>query len=460
MPTSDALQAALAEVVGEEHVLTSAEQRSAYETDWTRRWSAPARLVVRPADTSETARVVAACHEAGQPIVPQGGNTGLVGGSVPRGGEVVVSLTRLDDLGPVDAAAGQVTAGAGVTLRALQAHAAGAGLAFGVDFAARDRATVGGLLATNAGGLRVLRYGPMRAQVVGVEAVRADGRVLARMTGLTKDNAGYDLPGLLTGSEGTLAVVTRARLRLVASLPERVAALVAVEGTAAAVAVMTRLRARLPTLEAVEVVYADGVELVRSSHGVELPFTERHPAYLLVECAGHDDPTGALTAALADVEEVRDAAMASDRPGRASLWLHREAHAEAVGAVGVPHKLDVAVPVHALGNFEQAVRARVATAVPGARTVLWGHLAEGNLHVNVLPPDDAGPDVHDTIDEAVLTLVAEYGGAISAEHGIGVSRRRWLPLARDETDVATMRTIKDALDPDGLLNPGALFPDT
>lgn len=458
MSDLERLATTLADLVGYDHVLTSADHRAPYETDWTRRWSAAASLVVRPADTAQVAGVVGACRAAGQPLVAQGGNTGLVGGSVPRGGEVVVSLTRLDTVEAVDTAAAQVTAGAGVTLGTLQHHAATAGFAFPVDFAARNRATVGGMVATNAGGVQVPRYGSMRAQLVGVEAVRADGRVLTRLSGLTKDNAGYDVPGLLAGSEGTLALVTRARLRLVPALPMRVTALVGVDDTAAAVSLTEHLRSRLPTLEAAEVVYADGVELVCTHRELPAPLTSRHPAYVLVECAGHEDPIDALTAALADASQGREHRVASDHAGREALWLYRMAQAEAVGAAGVPHKLDVAVPLRSLSDFEQAVRARITAAVPGSRTVLWGHLADGNLHVNVLPPGDAGSDVHEQLDETVLGLVAEQGGTISAEHGVGVSRRRWLSLVRDRTDIATMRAVKDALDPDGMLNPGVLFP--
>ena len=200
---------ALADVVGPNHVLTDPELTASYETDWTGRFVGRAAAVVRPGTTDEVAAVMALLHEAGRPVVPQGGNTGLVGGSVPLHGEVVVSLRRLAAIDPVDVAAGQVTAGAGATLAAVDAAATGAGLAFGVDLAARDSATVGGMVATNAGGLRMLRYGGMRAQMAGVEAVLADGRVLSHLGGLAKDNTGYDLAGLLAGSEGTLAVVTR-----------------------------------------------------------------------------------------------------------------------------------------------------------------------------------------------------------------------------------------------------------
>src|SRR4051794_4168329 len=213
MPTTT-LERRLDAIVGAAHVLDDAEVCASYGRDCTGRFGGAAALVVRPGSTREVAEVMAACHAAGMPVVPQGGNTGLVGGGVPRGGEIVLSLTRLDALGPVDPVAAQVTAGAGVTLERLQHGAAAAGFAFGVDHGARSGATVGGMVATNAGGAQVLRHGAMRAQVMGLEAVLPDGRVVRRLAGLLKDNAGYDLGQLLVGSEGTLAVVTAARLRL------------------------------------------------------------------------------------------------------------------------------------------------------------------------------------------------------------------------------------------------------
>ena len=249
--------------VGAEHVLVDADLTASYETDWTGRFTGRAGCVVRPKDTEQVAAVLRACDQAGVPVVVQGGNTGLVGGGVPAGGEVLLSLTRLDELGEVDVAAGQVTAGAGVTLAALQAHARAAGLDFGVDLAARDSATVGGLVATNAGGIRVLRYGSMRAQLLGAEAVLADGSVVSRMAGLLKDGTGYDLVSLLAGSEGTLGVVTRARLRLVPRATARCVALLAMAGTQEAVDLLPGLRERLPSLSGAELVFAEGMALVR-----------------------------------------------------------------------------------------------------------------------------------------------------------------------------------------------------
>src|SRR4051794_40737956 len=256
------LRGALEDVVGDRHVLADADLRAPYERDWTGRFGGAARLVVRPADAGQVAAVVRACARAGAPIVPQGGNTGLVGGGVPRGGEVVLSLRRLDAVGEVDAALGQVTAGAGATLAALQAACARAGQDAGLDFAARDSCTVGGVVACDAGGARALRHGTARARVAGLEAVLADGSVVARLSGLTKDNAGYDLGALLVGSEGTLGVITAVRWRTVPRLPARVAALVGLAGAESAAELLAALRARAPSLESCEFFLHDGLELV------------------------------------------------------------------------------------------------------------------------------------------------------------------------------------------------------
>jgi FAD/FMN-containing dehydrogenase len=385
-------------------------------------------------------------------MVPQGGNTGLVGGAVPPPGAIVVSLRRLDDLSDVDAVAGQLTAGAGATIAAVAGSAGEAGWGFGVDFAARDSATVGGAIATNAGGIRVLRYGPMAAQVVGIEAVLADGRVIRRLPGHAKEVAGYDLPRLLAGSEGTLAIVTRARLRLVLPVPTRTLAWVAVAGLAEAVALGSRIRRAVGSLDALELVDASAIHLAASRRGVALPIAHAGPAVLL-EAADDGDAAGSLAAALAAAPEVRDAVLVSDAPGRRRLWEIRESISEAVGAQGVPHKLDVVVPHRRLAEFGERVGPLAQAVDPGARVVTWGHLAEGNLHVNVLGPE---PD-DERVDDAILRLVLELGGSIGAEHGIGRAKVRWLSLARGTADLAAMRAIKSALDPAWLLNPGVLF---
>jgi FAD/FMN-containing dehydrogenase len=442
----------LGTVVGPAHVLTDPEVTAGHAVDWTGRFRGSTRAVVRPASTDEVAGVLQVCHEVGVPVVPQGGNTGLVGGSVPMAGEVVLSLRRLDRLDPVDALAGQVTAGAGVTLAALQRHAAAAGWAFGVDLAARDGATVGGMVATNAGGNRMLRYGAMRAQVAGIEAVLADGRVISHLGGLLKDNTGYDLAGLLTGSEGTLAVVTRVRLRLVARLDQRVVALLALRSVRDAATAAAELRRGLDTLEAAELFLAEGLDLVCRAFGLPRPFATAQRAYLLVECADHEDPVPALGRAVEELGPlVADAAVATDAAHRSALWRYREAHTEAIATLGVPHKLDVTLPATQLAAFVERVPEVVARVAPGATTVLFGHVGDGNVHVNVV---GAG----DEVDGAVLELVAAMGGSISAEHGIGRAKRAWLHLSRTAAEIEVFRAIKRALDPRGILNPGVLLP--
>ena len=460
--TSDAgsLLVALRDAVGDQHLLADADLRAGYETDWTRRWRGEALAVVRPAAADEVSAVLRACAEAGAAVVPQGGNTGLVGGSVPRAAcerpQVVLSTARLRELEPVDTTAGEVTVAAGVTLGALQAHVRAAGYDFGVDLGARDSATVGGMIATNAGGMQVLRYGPMRTQLIGLEAVLADGSVVRRLPGLVKDNTGYHLPSLLAGSEGTLAVVTRARLRLVPLRTRRATALCAVDDTAAAIALLAALRSHLPDMLAAELFFDDGMSLVLAHAGGERPFAQPHPAYLLVEVDGTADHTPELAAALESVGGLlRDAVLASDRAARERLWRLRERHTEAVNAMAVPHKLDVAVPVAGLATFVDAVREAVQEVAPDASVFLYGHAGDGNLHVNVVGP----PPTDEAVDDAVLDLAIRHGGTISAEHGIGVAKVAWLERDRGTADVAAMRAIKRALDPVDILNPGVLFAD-
>jgi FAD/FMN-containing dehydrogenase len=399
------------------------------------------------------AAVLTACREAGVAVVPQGGNTGLVGGSVPLHGEVVLSLRRLDDLGEVDPAAAQVTVGAGVTLDRLHTHAAAADLAFGVDLGARESATVGGMIATNAGGLHFLRYGGMRDQVLGLEAVLADGSVVRHLDGLWKDNTGYDWGRLLCGSEGTLAVVTAARLRLVPAESERALALLAFDDVASAVDAVWSLRANVESLSAAELFLGAGLELVCDRLDLPKPFPRVHPAYLLVECAGRHDPTDELAEAVSALATVLDVAVA-DRGRYQLLWWYRERHTEAINLLGPPHKLDVTLPAARIAEFVDAVPGVVEAADPSARCWLFGHVADGNIHVNITGP---APDDEAT-DEAVLARVAALGGSISAEHGIGTAKKAWLHLNRSPAEVRLFRSIKAALDPSGLLNPHVLLP--
>ena len=441
---SDALVAGLTSIVGTEHVLVDADLRAGFETDWTGRFHGTARCVVRPADTNEVGAVVRACAAAGARIVTQGGNTGLVGGSVPNDGEVVVSLRRLDSIGPVDLSAGQVTAGAGATLAAVQAAALVSGLEFAVDFGARDSATIGGAIATNAGGSRVVRFGTMRQQVMGVEAVLADGRVIDDRSGLTKSTMGLHLPSLLTGSEGTLAIITSARLRLVPHFAHRVAAWLTVATVDQAVRLLPVLR-RLASVDMVEILLPEAVEVTATEFGLKPPLDEPGRIAVLVECAASADPSDELATLLADHPGVL-----ATGPQRDDLLAIRDHVSLAINRRGVPLKLDVAVPVARLGELVDVAKA----AAGPADLYAFGHLAEGNLHLNYVGADDSSA----AIMEQVLAWVIDAGGAISAEHGIGRAKRAWLERARGRPAVDALRGIKQALDPAGVLNPGVLLP--
>jgi len=440
-----ALLDGLRNVVGADHVLTDPQVRAAYETDWTRRYRGESLAVVRPASTQEVAAVVGTCRAHGAPVVPQGGNTGLVAGAVPTPGSVVLSLRRLRGVGPVEPISGQVTVEAGVTLAELAAAVDGSGWEFGVDLGARDSATLGGMVATNAGGVRVVRHGSMRANVLGVEVVLADGSVVAHLDGLVKDNTGYDLSGLFCGSEGTLGVVTRARLRLVPVPRQRYVVWMACGSWAEAVGLASDARRRLDGVDGLEAVDAAGLALAEEQLGLPPLFGRRPEVALLVAGAGDDLPSEQVGELVGDRANVA----ATERPDRERLWAYRERQTEAIARVGIPHKLDVTLPLAELAAFTDAVRAVTAPH----RLHLFGHLGDGNLHVNVV-----GPPANDlSVDAAVLQLVAEYGGSISAEHGIGAAKRQWLHLVRSPEELSVFRSIKHALDPTGLFNPGVLL---
>ncbi len=444
----------LAGIVGAGHVLAEPDLRAGFERDLTGRFGGSALAVVRPGTVEEVATVVRLCRDRSIAIVPQGGNTGMVGAAVPRDGEVVLSLSRLDDLGAVDTLSRQVECGAGVTLERLQQHARGAGLEFPVDFGSRGSATIGGAIATNAGGALAARYGMTRAWVAGVEAVLADGSVVRRLAGLLKDNAGYDLTGLLVGSEGTLGIVTRVRLRLTPLLAARAVGLFALDSIDEAFELLRALSERAPSLQAADYFHREGLDIACAHRGLSPPFPATHDTYVVAECAARSDPTEELAEAAAAVEAlIRDAALANDADGRRALWDYREAINESITARGVPHKLDVTVPLAAVPAFEREVRAQVRAGWPEASVFLYGHLGDGNVHVNILgpPPEDEG------VDDLVLQLVAGHGGSISAEHGVGLAKARWLGLTRSPEEIAMLRSIKHALDPDGILSPGRLL---
>ncbi|MFM7736125.1 MAG: FAD-binding oxidoreductase [Alphaproteobacteria bacterium] len=444
----------LARVVGREHLLEDAETRAGYERDWTGRFGGRAAFVVRPADAAQVASVVQVCAGAGVAIVPQGGNSGLVGGGVPRGGEVLLSLRRLSGVDLVDGGACGVVTGAGATLAAVQRAASSAGFAFGVDIGPRDSCTIGGMIATNAGGMHVVRHGAMAAQVIGVEAVLADGSLVGRVPALPKDNAGYHLGAMLSGSEGTLGVVVRAHLRLVPADRERAAALVGLADAERAVSAVTGLRRALPSLSAIEILFPEALELAAAHVGAKAPLPPGCEVALLVECAGASGVARELAGGVDLLGDLVAGSVFAEGASVARLWRLREAVPEALAREGVPHKMDVSLPLARIPAFAREARSLVASLAPGARTVLFGHAADGNLHVNVLglPPDD------DTVDDAVLDLAARSGGSIAAEHGIGVAKVAALARVGRAADLAAMKALKRAFDPRGILNPGAVLP--
>jgi FAD/FMN-containing dehydrogenase len=451
---SAALVDELSELLPTDALVTDPDVRAGYETDVTGRFSGSSLAVARPRSSEQVAGIVDACVRRGVPLVAQGGNTGLVGGGVPYDGELVLSLCALDYLGEVDLDALQVEVGAGATLEAVRTHAAAAGLELPIDFPARASATIGGMVATSAGGALALRHGSMRTRVVGLEAVLAGGGLVRRMTGLLKDNAGYDLTNLLVGSDGTLGVVTAARLRLEPALPFRLAALLGVRDLGQGLTLLRALRA-VPGLEAVDVFDAAGMELVRAHKRLRSPLSAEYDWYVIAQCAARDDVTEELAAAVDALPDAPEVVAASDTSGRGELWEYREALNESIRATGVAHKLDVGLPIAALPAFDRELRARLAADHPDWKLYVYGHLGDGNLHVNVVGPAPDDP----AVDDLVLRSVAKLGGTISAEHGIGRAKRAWLHLCRSEADIAAMRAIKDALDPAGVMAPGRVLPD-
>lgn len=413
---------------------------AAHGQDWSRRFSGQVRAVVRPVSVEEVSAVVSWCAAEGIPLIPQGGNTSLVGGSVPAAGDepvVVVSLVRMDGLGDVDIESRAVTARAGVTIAQLDAHARRSGMRYGVDLASRDSATVGGTVATNAGGVRVCAYGMTRDQVLGMEFVRGDGTVISRMAGLPKDNTGYNLAQLLTGSEGTLGIITAARLALQPPPPPTTVALVGVRSVAESLALLHD-QPMDATIFGAEIVDAAGLRLVAGLMGAPVPLSREWPYALLLEATDIDLPDDA------------DAAVAMDSGDARRLWEYRERQSEAVSTLGVVHKLDISAPRSHLDELSR----RIIAAVPApGHAVLFGHVADGNIHVEIagLAPGD------DAIDRRIFDIATELGGVVSAEHGVGRAKAAWLGLSRSEAELDTMAGIKKVFDPRGILNPGALL---
>ena len=452
---SRSLSERLGEIVGSSHVLTDADAMAGYLTDWTGRWTGSAVAVVRPLTADEVAAVVGLCADEGIAICPQGGNTGLVGGSIPPADAstpaIVLSTARMTDIDEIDTVGRSVGVQAGVTLATLDARASSAGLRFGVDLASRESATLGGMVATNAGGTRMIRHGNTRSQLLGIEAVRADGQILRRWRSLVKDNVGYDVPGLLAGSEGTLAVITRVLVRLVPTTGATVVFVAAIDDVSVALALIDAVSDAGLTTEAAEIMTQAGVDLVHD-HGVRRPVSSPAQFYVLLEVSGPHDAEDVVLQVLDGQPGVVDAVV---EPGPArDLWLVRESHTESIArSTTTPVvKLDVSVPLRAL----PAAFAELAAIADDddCRPILFGHVGDGNIHVNLL---DVAEESVEPLTDRVFRVVSAHGGSISAEHGIGRAKVAWTGLGRSAVDLDTMKAIKTALDPAGLLNPGVLF---
>ncbi len=429
--------------------------------DWRGRVRGTAAMMVWPGSTAEVAAVVRAAAAAQIPLVPHGGNTGLAGGAIPdpSGEAVIVGLQRLATIAPVDMAGQTVTVGAGVVLVHVHAAAAAAGMVFPLDLAAKGSATVGGLVATNAGGVQVLRHGTMRARVAGLEAVLADGSVLDQLSPLVKDTGGYDIKQLLIGSEGTLGIVTRVCLRLAARPQTRVVAWAGMASPAAALALLARLRGHLgDVVESFELMPLGGVDLV-VAQGLSPPLATRAPWQVLIEVATTRVDPGLADALAYALGEVDDAVIAQSGGQADALWRLREMLPEAERRDGVAVKHDIAVPVAALPAFVAATSPAIEAAWPGSRVLAFGHVGDGNLHFNVRAPagadsaawvDRFGPEVTRAVNDRVVAM----GGTIAAEHGIGSVKAGELARLGNPARLAAMRAIKAALDPAGIMNPG------
>lgn len=426
MSPADTVLGSLEDVVGPDHVLTDSDMVAGYVRDWTGRWTGDTFAVVRPGTVKEVQGVVGICSESRVPLVPQGGNTGLVGGSIPHRGEVVLSLRRLERLGPVDVTAKEVTVGAGVTIGALQSHAREAGLEYGVDLASRDTATVGGTIATNAGGVNVVANGDTRRQVLGLEAVLADASLASTLGGLVKESTGPDPLPLMVGSEGTLGIITAARVRLLPrSESERMVVMVGLDDLEAGLSLLG------PGIRALEFFDARCLNAVIEHRGLSRPFDAEFPFYLLLETTVMPE----IPDSLAAVVEPR-------------LWAYREAITETISQLGVPMKLDVAVPLARIDDFAVAV---AGLGLEG-QVFVFGHLAEGNFHVNVV----GNPDPEAVVDR-VLEVVVGMGGVIASEHGIGVAKAAWWRRSADPATLSMGRRVKEALDPKHILNPEVIW---
>ncbi len=471
-PSAEAFLAEARALLGERGFTTDPERIDTWLTDWRGRYTGRALALASPASTQEVAALVKLCAAHGVPIVPQGGNSGMAGGATPdeTGTAIILSLRRMNAIRTLSPEAGQVVCEAGVILQTLHEAAEAAGLRFPLTLGGKGSATIGGLISTNAGGTQVLRHGTMRAQVLGLEAVLANGEVLDLMTPLKKDNRGFDLKQLLIGSEGTLGVVTAATLRLLPAATGRVTAWVGLGGIIEARTLLRQVeRALGDALEGFEVVPAHCLDSVLAHQPTaRSPLGQRHAWNALIECVSpSQDSTAlreALEAALAAAFEdalIADAVIAASDTQAEAFWALRDGISAAERALGPAMQHDISVAVEKMPEFILAAVPEVEAAFPGTRAVAFGHLGDGNVHFHVLAPQGAVRGVWEeaggkAVSARVHDLVTQWGGSISAEHGIGQMKVDELARLHDPVALAVMAQVKAALDPAGLLNPGKL----
>ena len=469
-PDHQAALADLRDAVGAAHVLHEGD-RSAWEQDWRRRWRGRSLAVVRPGSTPEVAAVVKVCAAHGLSLVPQGGNTGLVGGGVPddSGTQVLLSLQRLNRVRALDAANLTITVEAGCVLQAVQEAALARGLMFPLSLAAEGSCTIGGNLATNAGGTQVLRHGNARALCLGLEVVTAEGEVWNGLSGLRKDNTGYDLRDLYIGSEGTLGVITAATMALVPQPAAMTTALAACASVRHCVGLLELARKRLgPGLSGFEMMGRFALDLV-ARHFPQLPAPLPQAAWTVLleqsDNEGEEQARARFEALLSEALEaglIEDAVVAGSLQQSQGLWHVRESIPLAQSEEGLNIKHDIALPVSAVPDFVEQTDAALAAAIPGVRLVDFGHLGDGNLHYNVQAP--AGADAarflaerEAEVNRIVYDAVQRLGGSISAEHGVGQLKPEEIVQRKSAVEIALMRRIKAALDPQGRLNPGRVL---
>lgn len=464
------LQDRLHKIVGDKGFVTDPDLIAPRLVEPRGKYQGAASIMLRPASTAEVAACVKACHEARQPITPQGGNTGNVGGQTPPADDstLILSLDRMTDLIALDQDNQSISVGAGMTLQTAQAHAANAGLYLPLSMASEGSCTIGGNLATNAGGTAVLRYGNTRAQVLGLEAVMADGSVMDLMGGLRKDNSGYDLKQILIGSEGTLGIITAARLALQPAPKQCVTAMVALDSTAQALALLTHMQGETGNgLTAFEFMPQIGLQFLKQ-HRPDLtqPFAPLPAWAVLLEAtagAGNDlAPQIEQALALAiDQGIAADVLIAQSGQQAETFWALRESLPEVQKPEGGSIKHDISVPVSSVPAFLEEAESLVTQLCPGVRIVAFGHMGDGNIHYNLTQPEGADKEAYlarwDEIQNAVHDLVVRYEGSISAEHGIGQMKVDHLARYKDPVALATMRAIKQALDPHNILNPGKVL---